>query len=402
MRAYQAHIFIFLMSSSANFTRPKFDWEAFEERLEKYGKVVVKLLKIYCLDIKVDASQRFFAYFGTNDKMLVDNRVKDSFRVTFEIPLYTGHSCSRVSGDALRNDFFMLPMDASMNFKPRISTDFLRPEKKVQTTEKTQFWYMPDKAWSPEFEKGKKFKVVGRDDDTAEIMLEPEGGGRIIQLHLTNARFFEEVIEKSPEHLPANDGVGKSEVEDLKALLREQSQLLIFQEKQYQGLLDTYKTFLTARISQGTGACEFQEQAQLLELQTERYQKLFTRHQRFVQQRITQEAGASESLPSSIIQHMLPICPFLADTPEPSDTGVLQNGQLVSRSSWDTYVSKLPKDTTPLCPLTREEITQKEVITCRPLQFLIERLQSINNEQQKRSADVHRDEGASRAKRPKL
>lgn len=190
----------------------------------------------------------------------------------------------------------------------------------------------------------------------------------------------------------------------MKALLQEQSQLLDFQEQQYQILLNAWKTSLTTRNPQGTAAREFQEQAQLLKLEEERYRKLFTAYQTFTKRRITQTAGASELLPSFIIKRLLEgaMCPFLADTPEPSDTGVLQNGQLVSKSEWKTYVSKLPDNTNPLCPLTREEITQKKVITCPSLQFFIEELQRMDNEQQKKSADVHDDEGPSHAKRRKL
>lgn len=189
MRAYQPHIFIFLMSSSADFTRPKLDWDAFETRLRTHGQALVQLHRFYCLDIKVNADLRFYVYFGIKDKMLVDNPNKNGFRLTFETPLSTGHRSSRVSRRALENDFFMLPIDARMNYKPSIPTDFLQRGKRVKVTEKVQFMYTESKAWSPEYPKDTEFTVVGRNDDTGEIMIEPEGGGRIVQLHLTNARF---------------------------------------------------------------------------------------------------------------------------------------------------------------------------------------------------------------------
>lgn len=409
MRAYQPHIFIFLMSSSADSTRPEFDWDEFERRLRTDGKVLVQLHRFYALDIKVNEDQRFYAYFGTKDKMQVDDPNKNSLRITFETPLFPGPSCSRVSRSAMEKDFFMLPSDARMNYKLRIPTGFLQRGKKVKVTENVQFMYKEPKAWSPEYAEGTKFTVVRRNDDTGEIMLEPEGGGPIVQLHLTNARFLKE-IEKSPENVPASDGVSKSEValasevKEMKALLQEQSQRLDFQEQEYQALLNAWKTSLTTRNPQGTAAREFQEQAQLLTLVEKRYRKLFATHQRFIKRRITEGVGASKLLPSSIIKHLSEalMCPFLADRPAPSDTGVLQNGQLVSRSSWNTYVSKLPEGTTPICPLTREEITQKKVIKCPSLQFLIEVFESMDNEQQKKSADVHDDEGPSQAKRRKL
>lgn len=399
------------MSRQTQFVRPKMERIAFDALLREKGKILIKMNRFNCLEIVHVEGEKCFAYFGMNDTMLVDNvNEKGLYRVNFQRPLDdTGHTCTRLSWEALEDAFFMLPNKTYFDRKPRIQNIFLQPGAIVKTTEETQFMYVSDKKWSPYFPKGMKFKVMARDEHTSEIILQPQGGGRTIQLHLTNAHFFQEVPEQSPEDLPAKDGAGKaevalaSEVKEMKALLQEQSQLLDFQEQQYERLFK-HKTSLTRRIPQGTGAREFQEQAQLLKLQEERYQKLFTIHQTSLNRRFAEATGAREQLPSSIIQELLQgaMCPFLADTPDPSDTGVLQNGQLVSRSSWNTYVSKLPENTTPLCPFTREEITQKKVITCPSLQFFIEVLQRMDNEQQKKSADVHDDEAPSHAKKRKL
>ena len=359
------------MSGSGDFVRATMKKQEFDAKLQQKGKVKVKMSQFNVLLLVIEG-QQVFAYFGINDILLVDNLDQSGYRVTFQRPLYSGHSSTRVCWKTLERDCFMLPDSVYFDRKDRIQDfDFLQCGLMVQTTEKTRFMYPVGRKWSPYFAKGTKFKVVAHDEHTAEIMLQPETGGPEIQLHRTNAHFLQKVQEQSPEDLPANDGVGKAEamlpsdVQELRAVVREQAQLV-------QGM-------------------------------QENYQHLFALHETSLKRRVAQATGAGESLPSSILEELLQMamCPFLAETPEPSDLGVLENGQLVSLSNWAEYTSRLPDPTTRKCPLTRDTITQKP-IKCLALQNMLEALQSMHQEQQKESAATDVDGASSDAKRRKL
>jgi len=403
------------MSGSGDFVRATMKKQGFDAKLTQKGKVMVKMSQFNVLHLVIEG-QQVFAYFGINDILLVDNLDQSGYRVTFQRPLYSEHDSTRVCWKTLERDCFMLPDSVYFERKDRIRDfDFLQCGLMVQTTENTRFMYPVSKKWSPYFAKGTKFKVVAHDEHTAEIMLQPETGGPEIQLHRTNAHFLQKVQEQSPEDLPANDGVGTAEamlpsdVQELRAVVREQAQLVQGMQENYQHLFALHETSLKRRVAQATGAGEslpssiLEEQAQLVQGMRKNYQHLFAMHQTSLKRRIAQATGAGESPPSSILEELLQMamCPFLAETPEPSDLGVLENGQLVSLSNWAEYTSRRPDPTTRKCPLTRDTITQKPIV-CRALRDMVEVLQSMKQEQQKESAATDVDGASSDAKRRKL
>lgn len=321
-----------------------------------------------------DANTRMeiLAYYNSSVLFKVTDVNEHGYLVHLPVPLLNGINRIRLCWDFIKDDFFTVsPMVNFSQGSNNADTDVLKPQAIVRTTEATRFLYEPDRTWSVNFEKGTRFVVRGRDDHTHEIILEPEAGGRTIQLHLTNARFFEEEPEQPPEDIPTNDGVVKdkatlpSEVKELQALIEDQEKLLAHQD--------------------------------------ENYRKLRILHEAGLKRRLAQATRAGEPLPSCIIDELLDmaICPFLTSTPGPSDTRVLQNGQLVSQSAWDTYLRKLPQDSTPRCPLTRIEITQNP-ITCPALKNIIEALQKMQDVRNEKSAVVDVDTAPSDAKKRKL
>lgn len=352
----------------------------------------MKLRNFNRIEIDVPhSSGTIAAYYNTNDIFEVIDVNARGYCVVLPEPLSNGVCRVRLAWDDLEDDFFSVPnrIDVSQR-RNHVDDEFLQPGATVCATEEVRFWNGPAGTWSPYYFEGFMFKVLRRDDATDEIILEPEAGDLHIQLHLTNWRFFKEVQEKSPEDLPTNDGVGKAEgmlpsnVQELQALIQEQAQLLEHGEQKYSQLLTMHETSLKNG--------------------EEKYSELFTIHQTSLKRRIAQATGAGESLPSSIVDDLLAtfMCPFLNAPPEASDTVFLENGQLVSQSRWDAYLSRLPPDTTPICPLTRDKITQRQPISCPTLRYMSEALQRMCKEQQESSLPVDVDGAPSDGKRRKV
>lgn len=332
----------------------------------------VRMKKFGCISIRT-SSQAFDAYFGVNDTMRAFKVDADKYQLKFEAQLYHGQQSIYVGWETLEKNFIQLPDETPFSMQGRSAdTGFLQPGALVRMTEEGQFVYVGTKQWSPVYAKGSVFEVVARDKNFADVILQPQAGGRPLQIHLTNARFLKPVTKKSPEDLPANDGNGKAEamlpsdVLELQALIQEQARLLDHTEKKYRDLFTTNQTSLQRRLAQAT--------------------------------------GAGEALASSTLDELLEMlmCPFLNDWPKASDIGVLENGQIVSLSEWHEYLSKLPQGTTPICPLTRDEITNKTPIVCPPLRNIAEVLQMMHNEQQKKSAAVDVDGAPLAAKRRRV
>lgn len=358
------------MSDTARFVRPRLVRSELDRALGMREPVLLRFLQFDFLGFDVqDTNMVIRAYYGPKETFLLDDVNELGYRVRLPVPCSTAWNCVRIPWDDLEADFYKV----SSNFvfsqgSNTHCTVFLKKGATVETTENTRFLYPCGEVWSVYFDKGTKFVVLARDDDTNEIILRPKAGGREIRLHITNARFFEEVQEVLPENLPAKDGVDQPEamlqreVHELRALISEQNLLIEHQKKSYSDLFTKYQTTLTrnfARVS-----------------------------------------GDDESLQSSMLDNLLDmaLCPILSDTPGPGDIRVLQNGQLVSNSGWNHYTSSLAETTTPRCPLTRDQITQKP-ITCKPLQNVIDALRNIKDMQVKRSVSGGVDEARSDAKR---
>ncbi len=331
-------------------------------RMERFGYIPMR-----------SSSSAFDAYFGVNDKMRAFKVDANKYQLKLEAPLYYGQQSIYVCWETLEQNFIQLPDQTSFSIQARSAdTGFFQPGALVRMTEVGRFVYVGTNQWSPSYAEGSVFQVEARDDDFADIILQPQAGGRPLQIHLTNARFFKPVTEKSPEDLPANDGNGKAEamlpsdVQELQALIQEQARLLDHTEKKYRDLFTMYQTSLQRRLAQAT--------------------------------------GAGEALASSTLDKLLEMamCPFLNEWPKASDMGVLENGQIVSLSQWHEYLSKLPKNTTPKCPLTRDEMTNKTPIVCPALRNITEVLQRMRKEQQETSAAVDVDGAPSDAKRRRV
>lgn len=369
---YQPHIFALIMPSPVEFFRPPLVKSTFDDKLRMCRFATVRMKKFGCISMRT-SSQAFDAYFGVNDTMRAFKLDADKYQLKLEAPLYHGQQSIYVGWETLEKNFIQLPDETSFSMQGRSAdTGFLQPGALVRMTEEGQFVYVGTKQWSPVYAEGSVLQVVARDKDFADVILQPQAGGPRLQIHLTNARFFKPVTEKSPEDLPTNDGNGEAEamlpsdVQELQALIQEQARLLDHTEKKYRDLLTKYQTSLDVRVAKAT--------------------------------------GAGEPLPSSTLDELLEfaIDPFLAEPPKASDIGVLENGQIVSLSKWHEYLSNLPQGTTPICPLTRDEITNKTPIVCHALRNVMEALQRMRKEQQETSAAVDVYGAPSDAKRRRV
>lgn len=344
-------------ASTHMFVRPELDIETLNYLLEKDRSVLVKMRRFDFLMVQ-KGHMMLEAYFGQNEIFEIDEVGETGYEMRFQRELSTGTSWTRISANMLKDDFFIVDQTSSFSQERYVpNDDFLRPGTTVQTTETTRF-LLGNSQWSKDFETTTKFKVLARDDDSHEFIVQSEDDV-MIQLHLTNACFFKPVDEPS---VASPQPALPLEVLELQALVYEQQELLTQTDNSYR--------------------------------------KLFTKYQNSLKRRSEQASGAGGSLQPSILDELLEMamCPILGDTPGAGDMRILQNGQLVSQSGWDAYRAKTK---TPTCPLTRETITQNPIV-CPALRNLVEALQTMKDVEAAKSVAASVDQGHSDQKKRKL